>query len=238
MARYLLTDAENHTWRGSTIYPGRSVYSMNTQNNIVATNASEIGESPLVAIMLNPWHAEVENQKMLELEFSMISMVKHDPRINLLIRETQTPSVTTDQKIVFALMVIQDVYKNEVFNNWSDNWISGNDRSPESAGKMFAYLGKFARENKGLDDSLKAMGMRDEDMKNLDTDDKDFCARASEAIFAAQMYMDRPENWPLLASRSVSRAVTGLRDRTDLAAMADKAIASSAKGAMRRRKVA
>ena len=238
MARYLLTDAENHTWRGSTIYPGHSVFSSNTQDNIVSTNADEMGESPLVAIMLNPWHSQLEQQKMLELEFSQISVVKSDPRISMLVRETQVPSVTTDQKIVFALMVIQEVYKNEVFCNWSESWISGNDRSPESAGKMFAYLGMYARENKVRDESLKAMGFRSQDLNSIDADDRDFCARSSEAIFAAQMYMDRPDNWPLLASRSVSRAVTGLQDRTDLAAMAEKAIASSAKGGMDRCNVA
>jgi hypothetical protein len=234
MARYLLTDAENHTWRGSTIYPGHSVFSSNTPDNIVSTNADEMGESALMAIMLNPWHSQLEQRKMLELEFSQISVVKSDPRISMLVRETQVPSVTTDQKIVFALMVIQEVYKNEVFCNWSENWISGNDRSPESAGKMFSYLGMYARKNQGRDESLKAMGLRSQDLNYIDADDRDFCARSSEAIFAAQMYMDRSENWPLLASRSVSRAVTGLRDRADLAAVAEKAIASSAKGVMRR----
>jgi len=238
MTRYLLTNADHSTWRGSQIGTGRSIFRSNAENNVINKNADELGDSPLVAIMLNPWHAQIDQQKMLEIEFSQIDVVKNDPRVNMLVRETELPSVTTDQKIVFGLMVIQEVYQNTVFNKWADGWISGSDRSAESAGKMFAHLGQVARDTSGITEALKEMGVRQEELQSLEADDKDFCARASEAIFAAQMYMDRCENWPLLVARSVSRAVTGLQRRADLTAVAERAIASSAKGAMRSRSAA
>jgi hypothetical protein len=218
MTRYLLTNAEHNTWRGSRVSPGRSVISSKSEDNVIDRNTDELGESPLVAIMLNPWHAQIDQQKMLELEIGQVEVINNDTCINMTVREASVPSVTTDQKIVFALMVMQEVYKNPVFNNWADSWISGSDRSPESAGKMFAHLGQIARE----------AGSSPGDANN-----GDFCSRASEAIFAAQIYMDRTENWPLLASRSVSRAVGGLHHRTDLTAIAERAVASSAKGVMR-----
>jgi hypothetical protein len=238
MTRYLLTNADHTTWRGNQIDTGRSVFSSNSENNVIATNADELGDSPLVAIMLNPWHAQIDQQKMLEIEISQIDVVKNDPHINLLVRESELPSVTTDQKIVFGLMVIQEVYQKSVFNEWADGWISGSDRSAESAGRMFAHLGQVARNTSGVEDALQEMGVRQDELEKLETDDQDFCARASEAIFAAQMYMDRCENWPLLVARSVSRAVTGLQRRVDLAAIAERAIASSAKGVMRTRTAA
>ena len=223
MTRYLLTNAEHETWRGSRVSLGRSVISSKSEDSVIDRNTEELGDSPLVAVMLNPWHAQIDHQKMLELEIGEIEAIHDNRCIYMTVRETGVPSVTTDQKIVFALMALQEVYQNPVFNEWADGWISGSDRSAESAGKMFAHLGKIAGES--TDDSGIA---------NIG----DFCSRASEAIFAAQMYMDRSENWPLLASRSVSRAAGGLHHRADLVAIAERAIASSAKGAMRSRSAA
>ena len=134
MASYLLANAENNTWRGSRILPGHSVFSSKADNNIVTRNAFEFGDSPLVAIMLNPWHAELDSPKMLEFQFSQVALVKDDPRINMQVREIETPSVTTDQKIVFALMVLTEVYENESFMQWAKHWICGSDRSAESSG--------------------------------------------------------------------------------------------------------
>ena len=238
MARYLLANIENSTWRGSRILPGHSVFSSKASNTIVAKNATEFGESPLVAIMLNPWHAQLDLPKMLEFQFSQVALVKDDPRINMQVREIETPSVTTDQKIVFGLMVLMEVYENESFAEWAEHWICGSDRSAESAGRMFARLGEAAQEINALKETLKAAGASIEELDKVDTRSKDFCTRASDAIFAAQMYMDRAENWPLLAARSVSRAITGLNGIIDLAEIAEKAIDSSSKGVMRTRSAA
>jgi|GEM_PF-3453889 hypothetical protein len=238
MTRYLLTNAENHTWRGSHVCPGQSILASNTEENVLTRNAEELGDSPLVAIMLNPWHAQIDHQKMLELEIGRNDLDEIGSSTNVVVRETTVPSVTTDQKIVFALMTIQEVYGNPVFKCWADDWISGSDRSAEAAGKMFAQLGKIAKETSSASAEPKTPGTGQENPDRVDTKYKDFSSRASEAIFAAQIYMDRTENWPLLASRSVNRAVGGLQLRVDLAAIAERAIASSAKGAMRSRSAA
>jgi hypothetical protein len=234
MARYLLTNTDNYTWRGSRIFPGRSVFSSKTGHNVIEKNSAEIGESPLVAIMLNPWHAQLDEPKMLELQFSQVAVVKDDPSINMQVRETGVPSVTTDQKIVFALMVLKEVYENVGFAEWAGSWISGTDRSAESAGKLLARLGKVAQESRALKEALKAAGASIEELDKVGADNSDFCSRASEAIFAAQMYMDRPENWPLLAARSVSRAVAGLGGSYDLAAIAEQAIEATSRGVTRK----
>ncbi len=238
MAKYILADSANHTRRGSRIFPGHSTFSSQTSNNIVAQNASEIGASPLVAIMLNPWHAQLEKPKMLELRFAAVAIDTSDPTISMNVREVAVPETTTDQKIIFALMVISAVYKNDQFNQWAEKWINGSDRSAESAGMFIGYLGKYAKETRGVTESLIAMGVRTPELEEFGGENKDFCVRASEAVFAAQMYVDRADGWPLLASRSVSSAVTGLGARTDLAAIAVKAINAASHSVMHTRTAA
>lgn len=238
MAKYILANLDNHTRRGSRLFPGNSSFSSQASNNIVAQNASEIGASPLVAIMLNPWHAQLDEAKMLELHFTTTAFTASDPAIKMNVREVVVPEITTDQKIIFALMVIAEVYRNDQFNQWAEKWINGSDRSAESAGKLIAYLGKFAKENRDATESLRAMGVRGSDLAEFGGLNNDFCARASEAVFAAQMYVDRAESWPLLAARSVSSAVMGLGTRTDLAIIAEKAITAASNTVMRARSAA
>ena len=233
MAKYILANSDNHTRRGSRLMPGISAFSSQASNNIAARNASEMGASPLTAIMLNPWHAQLDEAKMLELQFTTGAFEVSDPVINMRVREVSLPEATTDQKIIFALMVLEEVYNNERFNLWAKSWISGTDRSAESAGKFIAYLGKFATETRGMTDSLRSMGLRNSDLKTIGAHDSGFCARASEVVFAAQMYVDRADSWSLLASRSVSSAVAGLGAHVDLAAIAEKAISASSNTVMR-----
>ena len=233
MAKYLLTNSENHTRRGSCIVPGHSIFLSQVPNNIVAENASEIGTSPLVAIMLNPWHAQLDKPKMVQMLFTTVDVDTSSPTISMDVREVDVPETTTDQKIIFALMVITEIYGNEQFNQWAEKWINGSDRGARSAGRLIAALGKLARQERGVTESLRAMGVRASEIEESGGQDNNFCARASEAVFAAQMYVDRADNWPLLASRSVRSAVMGLAMRADFAAIAERAIDAASHSVMR-----
>lgn len=235
MAKYILTNSENRTRQGSCLFPGGSSFSSQASSDVVTENASEMGASPLVAIMLNPWHAQLEGPKMLEMQFTTEEDNARDPIFRITLREVGMPATTTDQKIIFALMVIVEVYQNELFNQWAQKWISGTDRGAMSAGKLIASLGNLARETRGATESLVAMGVRANEIDNFCGLNKDFCVRASEAIFAAQMYVDRADNWPLLASRSVRGAVVGLDSRVDFDAIAEKAIHATSHSVMRTR---
>lgn len=175
---------------------------------------------------------------MLELHFASIAIDTSDPTIRMNAREVAVPETTTDQKIIFALMVISEVYKNDQFNQWAEKWINGSDRSAESAGKFIGYLGKYAKESRAVTESLLAMGVRASEIEEFGGENNDFCVRASEAVFAAQMYVDRADSWPLLASRSVSSAVEGLGPLIDLAAIAEKAVDASVHSVMRTRTAA
>lgn len=233
MEKYVLANADNETWRGTRIVPGQRVHSPLSTNDLVTRNQPELGESPLVAVMLNPWHAHLEAPKMLELQLTHVAVDAGEPGVNLRVRETEVPPVTTDQKIIFSLMALKELYGNEAFCNWADGWISGRDRSAESAGRMFACLGKIIQEVRTRNEIESAADAGIDGSLKTDGEVSDFCTRVSEAIFAAQIYVDRPENWPLLAARSVSRAVSGLGASVDLSSIADRAIEASSKGVMR-----
>lgn len=235
MAKYILTNSENCTRQGDYIFPEGSSFSSQAISEVVAKNASEMGVSPLVAIMLNPWHAQLEKPKMLEMLFTTEVDDTSDPIFRISVHEVDIPATTTDQKIIFALMVIMDVYKNDQFNQWAQKWINGTDRGAMSAGKLIASLGKLAKDARAAAESLVAMGVRSSEVDIFCGQNNDFCVRASEAIFAAQMYVDRADSWPLLASRSVSSAVSGLGDHVDFAAIANQAMSATNHSVMRTR---
>ncbi|MEE8481990.1 MAG: hypothetical protein V3S12_01425 [Acidiferrobacterales bacterium] len=238
MAKYILADSDNRTRRGDYIFPSGSSFSSQSSSNIVSENASEIAATPLVAIMLNPWHAQLDNPKMLKMHFTTELDDTNDPIFRTNVCEVPMPEATTDQKIIFALLVIKQVYKNTEFNQWAEKWITGSDRGAASAGKLIACLGRLAKDTHGATESLAAMGVRDTEIENFCGLNNDFSARASEAIFAAQMYVDRADNWPLLASRSVCSAVAGLDSRVDFDAIAEQAINASSNTVMRTRAAA
>ena len=43
------------------------------------------------------------------------------------------PEVTSTQKIAFGILCAKEVCENEAWNEWADKWLSGEDRTKESA---------------------------------------------------------------------------------------------------------
>ena len=51
------------------------------------------------------------------------------------------PRVTIEQRVKFAILCAKAVYNEEAFNLWADRWLSGEDRSLESAQLAVAATG-------------------------------------------------------------------------------------------------
>jgi len=52
------------------------------------------------------------------------------------------PRVTTEQRVKFAILCAKAVYKDEAFNLWADRWLSGDDRTLQSAELAVSATGK------------------------------------------------------------------------------------------------
>jgi hypothetical protein len=92
---------------------------------------------PLLAVFLNPAHASINNPRLFEAEASGVS--KDDAGLKLgvqkltLRREMPLPSVTLEQRVRFAVLCALSVCEVPHFVNWAEKWLSGEDRSAESA---------------------------------------------------------------------------------------------------------
>lgn len=94
---------------------------------------------PLLAILLNPIHANFKSPRLFKikvggnlketggLKFSFTEMT--------LLKELPLPKVTLVQRIAFAILCVKEVCKDKDWNEWADNWLSGRDRTKESAQK-------------------------------------------------------------------------------------------------------
>lgn len=92
--------------------------------------------SPLQAVMFNPIHANFKNPKLLKIECSAILAedgLKYGCKEQTPLEEIALPEITTIQLVAFAVKVALEVYKDPAFEEWADNWLSGKDRSIESA---------------------------------------------------------------------------------------------------------
>lgn len=91
---------------------------------------------PLLAILLNFVHADVQNPRLFECECAGEMLddrgLKRGHTRMRLTREIDPPIVTTEQRIRFAILCARAVYDDKAFQTWADRWLSGEDRSQKS----------------------------------------------------------------------------------------------------------
>ena len=91
---------------------------------------------PLLAVVFNPMHANIKNPKLFEINVDKIvntDGLKFASKSQTLVKEISLPEISLEQRIEFAIKVAKTVYKEEKWNLWADRWLSGEDRSKESA---------------------------------------------------------------------------------------------------------
>ena len=91
---------------------------------------------PLLAIMFNPLHANIENPVLLEIECSEIvntDGLKHACKEQTPIAILQLPEITTTQKVAFGIKCALLFCEDDGFMSWANKWLTGEDRSSESA---------------------------------------------------------------------------------------------------------
>jgi hypothetical protein len=93
--------------------------------------------SPLLAVLHNPIHANIQNPRLFEIEVSGATKddngIKQGFRKMRLIKEMPKPEITTEQRVKYAILCAKDIYEDEDFNKWADNWLSGRSRSVGAA---------------------------------------------------------------------------------------------------------
>ncbi len=91
---------------------------------------------PLLAVLFNPIHADIQNPKLFEIEVDSIvntDGLKFASKSQTLIGEISLPQINTEQRIQLTIKVAKLVCKDCIWNAWADSWLDGSDRSQESA---------------------------------------------------------------------------------------------------------
>src|SRR5208283_4737896 len=92
---------------------------------------------PLLAVFLNPIHANIKNPRLFRAEAGGKS--KHDHGLKsgytkmTLIEEIPMPDITTEQRVRFAILCTMKIYHDPEYVSWAKGWLSGKDRSVAAA---------------------------------------------------------------------------------------------------------
>ena len=97
---------------------------------------------PLLAVLMNPVHADIENPILWEGKGE--GEAKFEPlkcgfRKFTTLKKIPLPEVTDVQKIAFGILCAKEINTDPSWNQWADRWLSGEDRTEASAtGKEYA----------------------------------------------------------------------------------------------------
>ena len=92
---------------------------------------------PLLAVFLNPIHADIENPKLWECIGDGRCLDDRGLKCGYTrlttVREVPLPEVTTEQRIAFTILCSKEVCRDPKWTVWADNWLSGDDRTETAA---------------------------------------------------------------------------------------------------------
>jgi hypothetical protein len=88
---------------------------------------------PLLAILLNPIHADLKNPRLFRAEvsgkFKDDSGLKQGWSKAKLVKELKIPEITANAAAAFAILCSLKVYKEKSYVKWAKNWLLGKDRT-------------------------------------------------------------------------------------------------------------
>ena len=142
MKKYKLTDQFLKTYNDFQWEIGKKV-TTSGNGELCSDGWLHYSHHPLLAVLLNPIHAEIENPRIFEVEAGGEHLDDHGLKGGCtemtLVKEIELPVFRTTQRVAFAILCAKGVYKDKDWNKWADNWLSGKDRSTASAASAAAY---------------------------------------------------------------------------------------------------
>lgn len=134
---YKLTNSWGKTRGGTQWGPG--VYHSGTgEGELCGPGWIHAYEHPLIAVLMNPIHADFENPRLWEAEGEVSirdGQLKCGCQTLTTIREIPLPEITTEMRVRFAILCAKEVCTCILWNAWADKWLSGEDRTQAAAEK-------------------------------------------------------------------------------------------------------
>lgn len=194
MTKYKLTTQDLTTHNGCQWEVGVAKKTDGT-GDLCGTGWLHYYHDPLLAVLLNPGHADIKNPRLWEVKADGKHKDDHGLKGGCtkmtLIREIPLPEVTTTQRVAFGILCAKEVCTDKKWNVRADKWLSGEDRSEKAARASVAWSAVAAAE---------------------------IAARAAWATSEAS------EAWETSAARAARAARAAVAANIDLIALARKAI--------------
>jgi hypothetical protein len=136
---YKLTDQNNKT-RSDTLWgPDVKHTATGKGYSLCSDGLIHAYEDPLLAVFISPLHVNYSNPKLWKAKTTCKKIVRDGQmkcgvKSLTTIHEIPLPVVTTTQRIAFGILCAKKVCSDIKWNVWVDKWLSGEDRSVESAG--------------------------------------------------------------------------------------------------------
>jgi len=92
-------------------------------------------KNPLLALLLNPIHADIEKPQLWEAEGEIVADdgLKIGCKELTTIKRIRVPKITTEHRVRFAILCALEVYDNKEFAHWAKSWMDGSDRGRAAA---------------------------------------------------------------------------------------------------------
>jgi hypothetical protein len=132
---YKLTDSCGKTWNDTQWGPGIS-HSGTGEGGLCGPGWIHAYEHPLVAVLMNPIHANFKNPRLWEAEGEVglrDGQLKCGCKALTTVREIPLPSITTEMRVRFGILCAKEVCACLSWNAWADKWLSGEDRTQAAA---------------------------------------------------------------------------------------------------------
>lgn len=186
MKKYVLTDDAGNTPDHVHLEPGKVVHSASRKSNDPMIKAITSGyDSPVLAMMETEDPASVQH-RLFVLNTWSVKGDGTDPKAYTIVKEVPLPSINLQHKVAFAVSAIAEIFGNEDFTKWADGWVSGSDRSVESAKKIHKELADEAEAAEGLAD-LAAWGVSGDGDADMLEQQGDAQQRAMHVVAAAEL---------------------------------------------------
>jgi len=133
---YKLTDSKMRTYKGFQWELGKW-YETTGEEKFYSSGWFHFYSDPLVGLFLNPLRAGIKNLRLFRAEVE--GKVLDNYGLNCgysrarLIEELTVLQISPVQRIRFAILCAKKVYKEKEWNKWANKWLSGKDRTEESA---------------------------------------------------------------------------------------------------------
>ena len=132
---YKLTDRDGQTRNGTQWGPGVS-HSGTGEGELCGPGWIHAYEHPLIAVLMNPIHANFQNPRLWEAEGEVglrDGHLKCGCKTLTTVREIPLPAITTEMRVRFAILCAKEVCACLSWNAWADRWLSGEDRTQAAA---------------------------------------------------------------------------------------------------------